>query len=207
MNLFMHARTKRCLESHFHESMFSNDWYYLGKMSILPYRRTKMAIKFMMFNNSKTGLVTFLYGPTWAIIPWNCWKISTIGYKLHQIFFGPIFDDRLKEKFLKPCKGVLCIHFRVYVSVCTILGTEFVHNFCAGIGLLQLGVVLVLCCFSVCFLFDYYYYYYNYLLLIKWNGRSVKSMCNNFWGEYNKSGSPKKVYLSCRPVFDMRTAG
>ena len=32
--------------------------------------------------------------------------------------FGPILDDRLKEKFLKPWKGVLCIHFRVCVSVC-----------------------------------------------------------------------------------------
>ena len=31
---------------------------------------------------------------------------------------GPILDDGLKEKFLKPWKGVLCIHFRVCVSVC-----------------------------------------------------------------------------------------
>ena len=30
---------------------------------------------------------------------------------------GPILDDRLKEKFLKPWKGVLCINFRVCLSV------------------------------------------------------------------------------------------
>ena len=28
-------------------------------------------------------------------------------------YIEPILDDRLKEKFLKPWKGVLCIHFRV----------------------------------------------------------------------------------------------
>ena len=32
-----------------------------------------------------------------------------------MIYIGPILDDRLKEKFLKPGKGVLCIHFRVCV--------------------------------------------------------------------------------------------
>ena len=32
---------------------------------------------------------------------------------------GPLLDDRLKEKFLKPWKGVLSIHFRVCLSVCT----------------------------------------------------------------------------------------
>ena len=30
---------------------------------------------------------------------------------------GPILDDRLKETFLKPWKGVLCIHFRACMSV------------------------------------------------------------------------------------------
>ena len=34
------------------------------------------------------------------------------------VYIGPILDDRLKEKFLKPSKGVLCIHFRVCLSVC-----------------------------------------------------------------------------------------
>ena len=33
------------------------------------------------------------------------------------VIIGPILD-RLKETFLKPWKGVLCIHFRVCVSVC-----------------------------------------------------------------------------------------
>ena len=30
---------------------------------------------------------------------------------------GPILDDRLKEKLLKPWKGALCSHFRVCLSV------------------------------------------------------------------------------------------
>ena len=32
--------------------------------------------------------------------------------------FGPILENRLKEKILKPWKFVLCIHFRVCLSVC-----------------------------------------------------------------------------------------
>ena len=50
------------------------------------------------------------------------WKYRT--YLIHVIIerstniVGPILDDRLKEKFLKPWKGVLCIHFRVCLSVC-----------------------------------------------------------------------------------------
>ena len=35
-----------------------------------------------------------------------------------QGVFGPILDDRLKEKSLRPWKGALSIHFRVCVSVC-----------------------------------------------------------------------------------------
>ena len=31
---------------------------------------------------------------------------------------GPILDDRLKEKLLKPWKGALCSHYRVCLSVC-----------------------------------------------------------------------------------------
>ena len=37
---------------------------------------------------------------------------------LTPIAIGPILDDRLKEKFMKPWKCVLCIHFRVCVCVC-----------------------------------------------------------------------------------------
>ena len=36
-----------------------------------------------------------------------------------SIFIGPILDDRLKDKFLKHWKGVLCIYIRVCLSVCT----------------------------------------------------------------------------------------
>ena len=35
-----------------------------------------------------------------------------------QGIFGPLIDDRLKEKFLKPRKNVLCFHFRVCVCLC-----------------------------------------------------------------------------------------
>ena len=51
------------------------------------------------------------YLPTYfskALTPTNCWKIGDIG---------PILDDRLKEEFLKPWKGVLCIHFRGSLSM------------------------------------------------------------------------------------------
>ena len=30
---------------------------------------------------------------------------------------GPILDDKLKEKFLEPWKGVLCIHVRACLCV------------------------------------------------------------------------------------------
>ena len=35
-----------------------------------------------------------------------------------NICIGPILDDRLKEKLLKPWKSALCSHFRVCFSVC-----------------------------------------------------------------------------------------
>ena len=35
----------------------------------------------------------------------------------------PLFDTMLKEKFLKPWKGVLCFHFSVYACACE-LATE-----------------------------------------------------------------------------------
>ena len=43
-----------------------------------------------------------------------CVKIWALLLIRVLLFFGPIIDDRLKEKFLK---GVLCIHFRVCVPV------------------------------------------------------------------------------------------
>ena len=39
--------------------------------------------------------------------------------------FGPILDDRLKEKLLKPWKGALCSHFRVCLSVRGLQVTPF----------------------------------------------------------------------------------
>ena len=41
----------------------------------------------------------------------------SIDTKFYQLI-GPILDDRLKEKLLKPWKGALCFHFRVCPSVC-----------------------------------------------------------------------------------------
>ena len=37
---------------------------------------------------------------------------------LRSLFIGPILDDRLKEKLLKPWKGAFCSHFRVCLCVC-----------------------------------------------------------------------------------------
>ena len=52
------------------------------------------------------------------------WKWSNICQHLYGFFkewktthIEPIIDDR-KETFLKSWKGVLCVHFRVCVSVC-----------------------------------------------------------------------------------------
>ena len=38
------------------------------------------------------------------------WKFSWSCCTLSRSIIGPILDDRLKEKFLKPWKDVLCIH-------------------------------------------------------------------------------------------------
>ena len=52
---------------------------------------------------------------------------SKLVYLSHDLSgsFGPIFDDRLKEKSLKPWKGALCIHFRVCVSARGLHSTPF----------------------------------------------------------------------------------
>ena len=45
---------------------------------------------------------------------WNIFRMITnrVNMKSVQSLIGPIHDDRLKTKFLKPWKGVLGIHFR-----------------------------------------------------------------------------------------------
>ena len=40
-------------------------------------------------------------------------NVNANGILLH---IGPIVDDRLKEKFRKPSKGILSVHFRVCVG-------------------------------------------------------------------------------------------
>ena len=47
-------------------------------------------------------------------LTWSTFQPSgpSSEYSIWSVF-GPILDDRLKEKILKPWKGVLCIHFRV----------------------------------------------------------------------------------------------
>ena len=55
-------------------------------------------------------------------------KTSTIYYRC---VFGPILDDRLKEKLLKPWKGALSSHFHVCLSVCLSVFTRATgHTFC-----------------------------------------------------------------------------
>ena len=56
----------------------------------------------------------------------NCEECISLSFSYH---IGPILDDKLKEKILKPLKGVLCIHFHVsvgvYVSVHGLQSTPF----------------------------------------------------------------------------------
>ena len=45
------------------------------------------------------------------------WKITPlIEHKIWDVLIGPILDDRLKEKLLKPWKGAHSSHFRVCLS-------------------------------------------------------------------------------------------
>ena len=57
----------------------------------------------------------------WRCLPtlwWTCFQAGLPGV-------GPILNDRTKEKFLKPRKGVICIHFHVYLSACGLQSTTF----------------------------------------------------------------------------------
>ena len=45
-------------------------------------------------------------------------SLITVNSFLLLKLIEPILDDRLREKILKPWKGVLCIHFCVSPSVC-----------------------------------------------------------------------------------------
>ena len=45
------------------------------------------------------------------------WKIFGYHSPYLKTLIGPILDDRLKEKFLKPWKGAHSSHFRVCLSV------------------------------------------------------------------------------------------
>ena len=51
------------------------------------------------------------------------WHLWLKNIKRTLTLIEPILNDRLKEKFLKPWKGVLCIHFRVCLSVCVCVCT------------------------------------------------------------------------------------
>ena len=59
-------------------------------------------------------------------IPWLSRKCTMVTRSINranfrcegELIIGPILDDRLKERFRKHWKGVLCIHFRVCVCVC-----------------------------------------------------------------------------------------
>ena len=52
-----------------------------------------------------------------------------------KICIGPILDDRLKEKILKPWKGVLCIHFRVCLPVCICVCLSVCVSVCPSVRL------------------------------------------------------------------------
>ena len=59
----------------------------------------------------------FLFYPNNCPMTLKSIPVTNIEHICSSFFFGPILDDRLKKKFLKAWKGVLCIHFRVRLSV------------------------------------------------------------------------------------------
>ena len=83
------------------------------------WRKCEMVVMFRLFNKSSefhTCSFSFLKG-VFHVSKTHLFFDKLIVFKIIKNI-GPILDDRLKEKFLKPWKGVLCIHFRVCVSVC-----------------------------------------------------------------------------------------
>ena len=64
-----------------------------------------------IYNYANNRYVTFEIFPTYKqiLFSYHQSKMKTVGLLL---------DDRLKEKFMKPQKGVLCFHFLICLSVC-----------------------------------------------------------------------------------------
>ena len=58
-----------------------------------------------------------------------------IGLIDEPSFIEPILDDKLKETFLKPWENVLCIHFRVCLSVYVCVRREMITVFELGVFL------------------------------------------------------------------------
>ena len=117
---FVHAREDQKM------SRITFSWIYVLKWQILLRENVNFTLQknenghkiydVQQFKNESRHILT------WSNVSHNSVKLLQIFYNWIYIyimsFFGPIFDDRLKEKFLKPCKDVLCIHFHVRVFVC-----------------------------------------------------------------------------------------
>ena len=77
---------------------------------------------------------------------WLCIYVTV--YCMWRCNIGLILDDRLKETFLKPWKGVLCIHF---VCVCVCLSVCGLHSPPFALGTFFLFLIFTL--FNGIFLF------------------------------------------------------
>ena len=58
-----------------------------------------------------------------SIIQFKCMCVKCV-HRAQVTVFGPILDDRLKEKILKPWKGGHSSHFRVCLCVCDLLAYQ-----------------------------------------------------------------------------------
>ena len=88
-------------------------WVYLHELSIIIYINT-----WSIVNVFKTSTTPNCSGPIPAQKSLGNSVLGVVfSYTMPKIV-GPILDDRLKEKILKPWKGALSIHFGVCLSVC-----------------------------------------------------------------------------------------
>ena len=85
---------------------------YIGRILVWEYRYYVGKVMSARSSKVQSGCyISIIY------IFVSYWSQPAIWKHIKQ-YIGPILDDRLKEKLLKPWKGALCFHFRVCPSVC-----------------------------------------------------------------------------------------
>ena len=102
-----------------HRYIFSSLWPFQTKiqMNTLTHARTCLFICLLRFElftlSANARRIKFAVSLNCLRAPQRVLCMSGLG-----VIIGPILDDRLKEKLLKPWKGAHSSHFRVCLSVC-----------------------------------------------------------------------------------------